>query len=347
MRDSRTTSGRASSSASERRRTLRPALVGLALFAAACGPLPGFGGCSRPITYVDIVDRTEADPSAPAKVDRPGLERAIQAMMADLPDFAFRAARDGETAWQLRVTVQQLTERLATPEEASSVSGGPGLVRSVGISLELFALSGRSEDPAEVSAPRRFEADRLLRRTVAAGAPFDPLVQEAVAEAGRDLAVGLRLAESDDDALLEALSSSDPRQQGRAAVLAGQRRLRAAVPRLTPLLKEDAARDDVVLRAIGALVAIGDPGAVPALIEAGRMRPPEFLTPLLYAIGALGGREAEAYLFTVLSGHPDEALRQVAREALRELERRQGRAPKQDPSEAERPAAPLAPRVDE
>ena len=75
-------------------------------------------------------------------------------------------------------------------------------------------------------------------------------------------------------------------------------------------------------RATGALIAIGDRRAVGPLIEMTRHRHPDDVGPILYAIASLGGAEAEAFLFTLESGAPDEETRRAARGAYEDLIRR-------------------------
>ena len=53
-----------------------------------------------------------------------------------------------------------------------------------------------------------------------------------------------------------------------------------------------------------------------------RKRRPEDVGPILYAIASLGGPEAEAYLFTLESGSPDEEIRRAAKGAYADLLRR-------------------------
>ena len=79
---------------------------------------------------------------------------------------------------------------------------------------------------------------------------------------------------------------------------------------------------DVARRAAGALIAVGDRRAVQPLIEITRKRRPEDVGPILYAIGSLGGPEAEAFLFTLESGSPDEEIRRAAQGAYADLLRR-------------------------
>ena len=58
------------------------------------------------------------------------------------------------------------------------------------------------------------------------------------------------------------------------------------------------------------------------LIEMTRHRRSEDVGPILYAIASLGGPEAEAFLFTLESGAPDEETRRAAKGAYEDLLRR-------------------------
>jgi hypothetical protein len=98
----------------------------------------------------------------------------------------------------------------------------------------------------------------------------------------------------------------------------GERRLREAVPRLCDSLQ---VQDNValLLRRVGALVAIGDARAVEPLIALSQHQEPAFVLQMAYAIGAIGGRRAEGYLTTLASGHPDDGVRHSAQQALEAL----------------------------
>jgi HEAT repeat protein len=96
------------------------------------------------------------------------------------------------------------------------------------------------------------------------------------------------------------------------------------VPSLIARLNDD--KQVVVLRAIGALVAIGDRRAVRPLIELTRKRPPQIVSQILYALGSLGGPEAESFLYTLESGAAEEEVRRAAAEAFADLRRKQTEA---------------------
>ena len=118
---------------------------------------------------------------------------------------------------------------------------------------------------------------------------------------------------------IEAALQHDSRRLRDFAIrVAGARRLKALVPALTRRLQEEP-EADLVLRVVGSLVQIGDVRAVGALVELTKKRHPIFVNQIVYAVSAIGGDEAEAYLDTVAQGHPSEHVRNAAREALNEL----------------------------
>jgi hypothetical protein len=59
-----------------------------------------------------------------------------------------------------------------------------------------------------------------------------------------------------------------------------------------------------------------------------KKRHPEQVRPIVYALGSLGGSEAEAFLFTLESGSPDEEIRRAARDGLADLRGRKDDAQK-------------------
>jgi hypothetical protein len=106
----------------------------------------------------------------------------------------------------------------------------------------------------------------------------------------------------------------------------GERRSRQAVPALIARLDKEEPR--VAHKVIGALGQIGDERAIPALIELSHATTDAGLTArLVRFIGDIGGAEAEGYLLTLSSGHPDRRVRAAAREALDELSQRAKAAP--------------------
>jgi hypothetical protein len=195
--------------------------------------------------------------------------------------------------------------------------------------------------PALIGAPARgggVVATVALRReqgglaavySVEAGARFGrdadpPAVKKALEEATAHVvtSVGLQMAalEAKPSQLHEDLRSPDAQVRSFALARLAETRDPAAIPGLRAALKSDDA--DQVRRAIGGLVALQDVGAVPALIDAAHGRPPEFKREVIYALGEIGGADAQGYLYTLSQGADLEPIRAAALEALHELEAR-------------------------
>jgi hypothetical protein len=307
MPASRTTSARACCSGSE----LLLALV--SLFVASCN------GCAsrRPIISVEFLDRASAIAQEPSRLDRTKVEAQVTELAGKWPGFTVRDAKGEEIAWQLVAELQLVAEK-----EAKSADGGapkPGeKSRVVATSMSLFAVKGKDGAP-----PKRYEASSVLVRDVKEDAPIEPLVTASIEETASQIGAAIELESASDEKILAALSGTDHGKRTRAIVMSGERKLKGALPKLMELVRDDDEQDqDAVLKAIGAMVSIGDPVAVGALIDAGRRRSSAYLNQILFAVAQLGGKEAEAYLFTVSTGHTDPEVKKNANEALEELQRR-------------------------
>lgn len=83
----------------------------------------------------------------------------------------------------------------------------------------------------------------------------------------------------------------------------------------------DAKNPDVRETAVGVLLALGDPRAVPYLTEKAEMGDRLHLFAVIEAVSTLGGEEAVDFLEFLASGHPDAEVRQRAKDGLERLER--------------------------
>lgn len=289
----------------------------MALSFAACAQIPGCTDGKKPIVLIDVDDRSgQADQNgAPVTLEKRKLEEAARDAIPLLKDYSFRLAKKDEVRWQISVRVQLATERTADPEEGKPAD--PNQVqRAVGLSMTLLALS--MVDGKRV----RYGTDVLERGVVARSEPFEVMASKAIRKGTEQIRAAIELADASDEKLIAALSSKDEKLRARAVTMVGQKKLKSAGPKLIEMLKNPKEAEDIILAAIGALVALGDPNATSALIDAGRNRPPAYLNQILFALSQIGGREAQAYLFTVASGHPDPQTKKNAKDALRELERR-------------------------
>ncbi len=120
------------------------------------------------------------------------------------------------------------------------------------------------------------------------------------------------------DALLADVKSADPVVSVAALVVLTELGDRRAVGGW----KAELAVDDVrrVHRAIGALVELKAQEAVAALIETAGPRDEVLHREILFALAALGGDEAAAYLSMVAENHDHPILRNSAKLALEELQ---------------------------
>jgi hypothetical protein len=148
-------------------------------------------------------------------------------------------------------------------------------------------------------------------------------LSRAISDAARLVAIQARLEHAATLELIQAVRDPDRDVRDHAVQILGARRAREAVPVLIDALAD---RDpEVGMHAIGALVSVGDRRAVPKIIELTRRKSGLFLQQLLWALGSLGGREAEAFLWSMGQGHPDPQVQRAAEEALQTLRRKRER----------------------
>jgi hypothetical protein len=147
--------------------------------------------------------------------------------------------------------------------------------------------------------------------------------ERSIEDVLRGLGARVKLADGDVATVIAALDGADDDLREEATRIAGERREKRAVPSLLKLLKSE--DRDTRDRAIGALSAIGDVRAVRPLTEVARFRDLGDLPKILDALAAIGGDESRAYLEFVASGHESVEIRDLAKQALEHLERRQRR----------------------
>ncbi|MED5464498.1 MAG: HEAT repeat domain-containing protein [Myxococcota bacterium] len=122
-----------------------------------------------------------------------------------------------------------------------------------------------------------------------------------------------------EDAFITLLRHEDWRIREFTLDRVASARMLAAVPFLCEaLIQEDV--EPLRLRIVGVLAELGDQRAVGPLIKLTRYQSPAFLLQVLHALGAIGGKAAEAFLVTVAGGHAVEGIRQVAIRIVKEME---------------------------
>jgi hypothetical protein len=173
---------------------------------------------------------------------------------------------------------------------------------------------------SRVVAEQELDADGRKHLSERARAALEHAVRDAtVALALRD---GIR--RGDEKTVVAALSNDDADVRAEAFRAVSERHLVGALPRLYELLKSTNA--EIRDAAIGALVELGDRGAVKPLVDMVEFNDLDMMRRIIDAVGMIGGDEARDYLEFVASGHETPVVRQLAQEALDRLKRREGAA---------------------
>jgi hypothetical protein len=291
-------------------------LAAIALAAAACRP----SSSSRGLT-VGKLAISEAGLSGKPEIGESS-EALRHQLRAALEASGRFTVREGG-ALRIQLDIDRAQRTLAPPTEYDPAK--PVIeheVADVAVTLEMTSRAAQGDTErlvAEGGARVPTNADDSLD-PAARHAAFSAAVEAALRDAVAGLVAQLDARGKTDDALIKDLSSADPRVRDYAIRVLADRRSPAAVPQLIARLQDPS--PEVARRAAGALIAIGDRRAVSPLIEMTRHRHAEDVGPILYAIASLGGAEAEAFLFTLESGAPDEETRRAARGAYEDLVRR-------------------------
>jgi hypothetical protein len=290
-------------------------LVGIALGVLGCPKRPAAPPAPE-IGEVHVSYRMEEGDEPPA-LDVAALTAAARAAIAQSSGMPVRedGGVDAETharRYKLRVEV-----RLAGGEDKKEHKG----VMHALVEARLRPVGG---EPGALA----FEQSAVAERVYPLGKAGEPAWQVHVEHAIKDVLAGVgarvKLAAGDTRAILSAIDSSDDDLRQEGIRLAGERRETASVPSLIKLLKsEDHATRD---RAIGALGAIGDRRAVKPLTEVAHFRDLIDLPKVLDALAAIGGVESRNYLEFVASGHESAEIRDLAKQALVHLDRREQEA---------------------
>ena len=296
----------------------RIALV--ALVAASCHR----GPARVPVEHISVGEASlAANPALGLGAD--GFSKSVAAALAKSGRFAVGAApRSGVDVLRVKAEVEYTRDARAQAEDGKG-RGRP--VADVGVSLELTRLP-----EGDASRAQRFVSEGAARHPLAGdepdpdarGAAYLAALEAALADAAAGLVDQLDAANKSNAALASDLASSDARVRACALRVLADRRNPAA---LEPLLGQlRSSESEQVLRAIGALVALGDRRAVKPLIELTDRKEPAFVSQVLFAIASLGGDQAEAYLYLMESGAPEPELREAARAATEDLQRKKGAA---------------------
>ncbi|MBN2361368.1 MAG: HEAT repeat domain-containing protein [Deltaproteobacteria bacterium] len=250
------------------------------------------------------------DPAPPVRIGQLLIDGALGGDGVELRRPLVREAlqRALEQSRRLKFDAQQgeaiLRARAVAGRAPPDATGWPVVVLQLAL-----------EERPRIGKPSAIETEAEVRGRSAIDRVDDLVVQAAqaaVAKVERLLVLGERPTGE----LLATLQGDDRELRLHALSLLAERRDPAAYQALVGALEDDDAQ--IALRAVGGLVALGDPRAVGALTDLTHRKSPALVRQIVYAVGAIGGREAEAYLFTVASGHPDPEVQRAAREMLKE-----------------------------
>lgn len=136
----------------------------------------------------------------------------------------------------------------------------------------------------------------------------------------REAAALIRMEDASASTLHEKLNDGDPAVRGAAVRLLVRQHDKAVLPVLLERLKRE--KLDELRVVVGQLVELRAPEAVNPMIEAASGKGPVFEREIVFAVGAIGGDDAEAYLDLVSTGSDDELIRASAEQALSELRAR-------------------------
>jgi hypothetical protein len=263
------------------------------------------GACSK--SSKPWIDRLEVDAFEGGEVASLSKDQLEQRLVAKLDAAKFVVAKpgqkipDGVKPWRL-----QLAAGLSEPDLETQTS-------SVVLALELkhtgtsepFAIDSRVVVKAagnDVEAMQTTVRDSL---------------DDALGRAVRQAAALISLEGAPEATLVTKLTDVDPAVADAALRLLVRKHHKAALPVLLERLEADDL--DTLRGVIGLLVELRAPEAVNPLVEAANQRGAVFQREVVFAVGSIGGDDAEAYLDLVASGHDDPLIRASAAQALLEL----------------------------
>ncbi|MFY2559728.1 HEAT repeat domain-containing protein [Corallococcus terminator] len=194
--------------------------------------------------------------------------------------------------------------------------GDPRSFAEVGANLVLERFGG--ELPQHYEVVGLGEAPVLEDTPAGRQAAMRTALEAVLRQVTDSAALQLAALERTDEVLVQELHADDPRIREFALRTLAERQHPAAAPLLIDRLTESN-DGDILRKTIGALVEMKARVAVPALIDLARGRDNGFVQELVFAVGEIGGPEAEAYLYTVAQGHDAPAVQAAAQQALETL----------------------------
>lgn len=290
------------------------------LFIASC--IAVLLACSQnkreTITEVTIVDRVGLFESKIWTTPKTQIEAQLRARAdnwAALPE----APQSGKPApWQLTVSIEEAAEGSARPDSQGRIPKDQ-VWRHLELLVRLQRLAASSKTVREYEVRFTHSDNRPILE-----APKES-VRQAVDAALDLLSFDIRLSSAPYEHLKGLLRESTDKERVYVVSELRRRKQSDSVPLLIEWLEKPDLNKDVELEIIGALIAIKDPRAVVPLINSSQRRHEVYLTQIIFGVAEIGGKQAEAYLFTVKAGHSKAMIRKHAADALSELNRRKGK----------------------
>lgn len=241
-------------------------------------------------------------------------ERSLSALSATerIGVLASGQKAPADRTWSARVEVVYL--RTHPPSDGIPPIASPHRAE---VALQI-SLAGEGSN--RISAEGRGVQDYAPGDPEVRAAAWSQALDGALEDAATQLSLHFDLASKTEPELISQLKAGDEKRRDLASRILAEKGSRVAVPYLVERLNDPDRTNQ--LRAVGSLVAIKDVAAVPRLIEATHGKDPSFVAQIAYALGEIGGEEAEAYLFTASTGHPETRVRKAAEEALAGLRER-------------------------
>ena len=243
----------------------------------------------------------------------PGLNPVVlqgEIVEAGKRDGVFVIKRDTKDGWNMKVNLEHLPEAIAA---ASRIRETPQ--SGIDIKIQRYLKSGDLDSMA-VSIPiTESEAASILDSK-----SKERLIASLIVKGVSMLETQIEFRKLDTTKLVRQLASKESWRRAAAIEELGLRKEKSSLPKVIQELKDP--ERGVSMKAVGALVSMANPEAVPALIEFSKGKDSSTQIQVIYALSQIGGPVAEGYLFVVSTGHANPNIAAAAADALTELENR-------------------------
>jgi HEAT repeat protein len=273
----------------------------LAVVAVACSKVPSTA--EHTVVVLGVDDRASGVPQG-LRFDPQRSEKHLSQALSDSKSMQLVEERSAD-AYRAELEIALATERESDRE------GELGVYRAVQVELRLKRRVG--DETQRMSAL----AEAFLVQEAGSAdrnEGFDRVLELAVGKAVDLIDLQFEIRKMSPEQLKTRLISK--RAKDRLYVLRSlrERELPELLPAIIACLRDS--DDEVVLEAVGVLVAQKDLQAVVPLIRMSQTRDPVFQLQLITAVAELGGPVARGYLFTLAAGHGSSEIRRRANEGL-------------------------------